>query len=85
MVGWPVAVAAAAAVTGALGGALAGARATGPAHVGSPFGGPVAVRLTVVGRIDVDLGPAGAGGLARVRCMGATAGTSCFVERPRRR
>ena len=47
----------------------------------SPFGGPVPVHIAHVGRIDVDVGPAG-GALRRVRCAAARGGAvTCFVAR----
>ena len=46
----------------------------------SDFGGPVAVHVAHVGRIDVDLEPGSIVGLQRVPCAGAAA-DSCFVAR----
>lgn len=63
----------------------AAASSSGPAarsHVPtSGFGGSTAVHILHVGRIEVDLGPAGSAGLRRVTCAGAPIGTDCFVGR----
>jgi len=45
------------------------------------FGGPDPVRVTRVGRIEVDLEAAGAATLRRIRCAGVPASTACFVSR----
>jgi hypothetical protein len=45
----------------------------------SPFGAAVPVRIARVGRIELDLEPAGTGDLRRIPCAGAPAGTSCSV------
>jgi hypothetical protein len=46
------------------------------------FGGPAAVHLTHVGRIESDLEPAGSPGLRRVACIGVSnRTTTCFVAR----
>ena len=76
MAGGRLAVTAVLAATGALGGALRAQPGSSPQP--SPFGGSVPVHIARLGHIDVDLSPAGAG-LARVRCVGAGAGTACFV------
>jgi len=71
--------AAAAAAAIALGGNVLGSGSrTVPA---TPFGGPAPVRIAHVGRIDVDLEPAGTAGLHRVACAGAGGSTACFVVR----
>jgi hypothetical protein len=64
--------------------ALAGkAAGTQPAAVPmSAFGGSVPVHIAHVGRIDVDLEPAGPQRLQRVTCSGLSGtGTACFVSR----
>ena len=71
-------VGAVAAVGAAAGHVVAGAGPSGPV---TPFGGPVAVHIAHVGRIDVDVGTAG-GALRRVRCAAAGGGAvACFVAR----
>ena len=69
----------------AAGGALSGALGAqhGSAVRQSPFGDSVPVHIARVGHIEVDLGSASAGRLARVRCFGASTGTDCFVAPPR--
>jgi hypothetical protein len=60
--------------------AAAGSHSPAPGSV-TPFGGPVAVHIAQIGRIDVDRGPASAAGLRRIPCAAASATTSCFVAR----
>lgn len=64
----------------ALAGKVAGAQ---PALVpASPFGGSRPVTVAHVGRIEVDLEPAGAGRLERVSCAGISGrATGCYVSR----
>lgn len=54
-----------------------------PANVPvSAFGGPVAVHVARVGRIEVDLESGGASGLRRIRCAGLPPrAAACFVAR----
>ncbi|MGH2970894.1 MAG: hypothetical protein ACRDLE_01920 [Gaiellaceae bacterium] len=69
--------------TGLTAAAAAGsARSTShSAHI-SAFGGPTAVHIAHVGRIDVDLGASTPVGLRRVRCSGVPAESmTCFVGR----
>lgn len=47
----------------------------------SPFGGPVAVHIAHVGRIEVDLESSSSAGLRKVRCASGLNGDSCFVSR----
>jgi len=70
-------VAVVAGILAVAGGALGSQPVTGPV---SAFGGPVPVHIAHVGRIDVDLEPAAANGLRRVRCAGTSDGTTvCYV------
>ena len=64
----------------------AAASGSGESHPGprppSLFGGPAAVHLAHVGRIETDLEPAGPLGLRRVACVGVSnRTTTCFVAR----
>ena len=66
-----------------LAGAVIAAAASGPGTssdtgVQSVFGGSRAVRIAHVGRLEVDVAP-GAGVLRRIPCVGAPAGTACYV------
>lgn len=58
-----------------------GVSSTPPQTQTTSFGGPVSVRVTRVGRIEVDLEADGALGLRRIRCAGVPASTACFVSR----
>ena len=46
---------------------------------GGAFGGSAPVHIAHVGRIEVDLGSAAAGGLRRIACAGAASATVCYV------
>jgi hypothetical protein len=70
-----LATTASAAVAATPGGISPDAPATG-------FGGPVAVRLTHVGHIEIALGSNGAAGLRQVRCAPPAAATTfCYIGR----
>jgi hypothetical protein len=54
----------------------------GPAGPISSFGGATSVRVSHVGRIEVDIERSGVAGLRRVRCAGIAPGLAhCFVAR----